>query len=443
MRRMGILGLLICLIAAASGAGAASLGDETIAIENARIVTVSGPVIERGTVLVKAGKIAAVGERVDVPRDARRIDATGMTVYPGLVDSYTTLGLIEVGSISATNDVSEIGDINPQLMAFDAFNPESELIRAARINGITTAVSWPDGGTFAGQGVVADLYGWTADQVAVRKSAGLAFNFPRGTGGRSFDFATFSVRRSSDAEAKKAQEKRLDSLGDLLDDARAYGTAKAAREKDATLPPLAHDNKLEALQPVLAGEIPVLVETNDFRDIRKAVEFCESRKIKMVLATSGDFGTDDIESVARFLAEKRVPVVVGALYSLPSREDSRYDLPQEVPGVLARAGVRFAIASFDSAQVKDLPYEAAMAVAYGSLSREDALKAITLWPAEIWGVADRVGSIEVGKYANLVVATGDILEPRTDIRHVLIEGRQVPLTSRQTELYETFKNRTP
>jgi imidazolonepropionase-like amidohydrolase len=147
--------------------------------------------------------------------------------------------------------------------------------------------------------------------------------------------------------------------------------------------------------------------------------------------------------VASYLAQHKVPVVVGPMYELPQNEDERYDLPQEVPGALAKAGVQFAFATFDSAEVRDLPYQAAMAVAYGTLSKEDALKAITLWPAQIWGVADRVGSIEVGKYANLVVTTGDPLEPRTDVKYVFIEGRSIPLESHQHELYEQFTNREP
>ena len=419
----------------------ASAQSNVVAIENARIVVVSGPAIERGTVVVQDGKIAAVGAGVAVPAGARRIDASGMTVFPGLVESYSGLGLAEISSIAATNDFSELGEMSPQLRAYEAYNPHSELIRAARINGITTAVSFPSGGVLAGQPVITDLWGRTVEEVALRPSVGLFFNFPRGVGGRSFDFATFTQRRSSDTEAKLAQEKKLDEIRALVDDARAYVAARNARVKDATLPPLEHDLRLEALQPFVSGELPVIVQTEDFRDVRRAVEFCESAKLKMVLVTGARFGTSRIDDVAAYLAQKRVPVVVLSMYSLPQNEDDRYDLPQEVPGALARAGVKFCFGMADTAQSKDLPYQAAMAVAYGGLSKEDALRALTLWPAEIWGVADRIGSIEVGKAANLVVATGDIMEPRSDVKHVFIRGREIPLTSRQTELYEQFRDR--
>jgi imidazolonepropionase-like amidohydrolase len=426
----------------ASGA-ASSLGDETIAIENARIVPVSGPAIEKGTVLIRAGKIAAIGASVDVPAGARRIDATGMSVYPGLIDSGTTVGLIEIGSIAASNDISELGDMNPQLYAYDAYNPNSELIPAARFGGVTTVVSSPQGGTIAGQPLLADLNGFTVEQVAVKRSLGFALSFPSGVGSQTFDFATFSVKRTSDADARKAQEKKLDELKTMLDDARAYQKARAARDQDPKLPVLTHDLKLDAIQPALAGELPVIVSASDFRDVKRAVAFCEEQKLKMVLVTNGTFDSTDLATAAAFLAQHHIPVVLGPMYQLPQHEDDRYDLPQEAPGILAKAGVRIAFATFDSADVRDLPYQAAMAVAYGTLSKEDALRALTVWPAEIWGVADRIGSLEVGKYANLIVTTGDPLEPRTDVKYVFIEGRPAPLKSRQSDLYDEYKDRIP
>jgi imidazolonepropionase-like amidohydrolase len=441
MRRL--LTLALTLAAVAAPGAASSLGDETVAIENARIVTVSGPTIERGTVLIRAGKIAAVGTTVEVPSGARRVDATGMTVYPGLIDSGSTLGLVEVGSIAASNDTTELGDYNPQLEAYEAFNANSELIPEARCNGVLTVVAAPQGGTISGQPVLVDLAGFTTDQAALRRSVGVVLDFPSGVGGRTFDFATFSVKQSSDADAKRAQEKKIDEIKAMFDDARAYRKALDARAKDATLPPLDRDLKLDAMQSILDGTLPLLVNAEDMRDIRKAVEFCEAQKVKLVLVTSLSAGSPDLAAAAAYLAQHKVPVIVGQLYRLPQSEDDRYDLPQEVPAALAKAGVRFAFATFDSAQVRDLPYEAAMAVAYGGLSKEDALKAMTLWPAELWGVADRIGSIEVGKYANLFVATGDPMEPRTDVKYVFIEGRSIPLESRQRTLYERFRDRNP
>lgn len=414
---------------------------DTFVIENARIVTVSGATIEKGSVAVAGGKIVAVGATVTAPAGAKRIDGTGLSVYPGMIDSASQLGLIEVGSISATNDTSEIGDFNPHLRAYEGFNPASEFIPMARINGITTSVSTPSGGVISGQAVITDLDGFTIEQMSVKSTAAMILAFPTGVGGEFFDFQTFSLKRSSDADARKNRDKKIDEITALFDRARAYGVAVSARRTDASLPVLEVDLKLAALQPVLSGELPLLVAAGDFRDVKRAVEFCEKQNVKMILRSDARFGPFDLTVVAAFLKEKKIPVIFGPMYTLPSSDDDRYDLPQQAPAALAKAGVPFAFASEDSAMVKDLPYQAAMAVAYGGLSKDDALKALTLWPATIWGVADRVGSIEVGKQANLFVTNGDPMEPRTDVKHVFIRGRSIPLVSRQTQLYDAYKNR--
>lgn len=449
-RRMSVRVAAVCPLAllalpllgtAALGSGPAAA--ESYVIENARLVTVSGPAIEKGSIVIVDGKIAAVGATVTAPAGAKRIDGTGLSVYPGMIDAASRLGLVEVGSIAATNDASEIGDIKPQLRAFESFNPANEFIPMARINGITTAVSTPGGGLIAGQVVVADLDGYSIEQMAIRPSAAMALSFPSGVGGESFDFATFSVKRSSDSDARKAREKRLDDLAGLFDRARSYAKAVKARASDPTLPPLEEDLGLAALEPVLSGQLPLFVAANDFRDVKRAVEFCEKQNVKMILRSDASFGPFDLAAVASFLKEKKIAVIFGPMYTLPSDEDDRYDMPQRAPGALARAGVPFAFASEDSAMAKDLPYQAAMAVAYGGLSKDDAIRALTLWPATIWGVADRIGSLEVGKQANLFVTNGDPLEPRTDVKYLFIRGRNIPLVSRQTQLYDAYKSRVP
>ena len=443
MRAATLALLLTTSYAVPALAAADPAAGESYVIENARIVIVSGATIEKGSVAIADGKIVAVGATVAAPAGAKRIDGTGLSVYPGLIDSASQLGLIEVGSISATNDTSEMGDFNPHLRAYEGFNPASEFIPMARINGITTSVSAPTGGVISGQAVITDLDGFTIEQMSVKPAAAMVLKFPTGVGGEFFDFQTFSLKRSSDADARKNRDKKLDEVIALFDRARAYASAVAARKTDASLPPLAVDLKLAALQPVLAGELPIFVAADDFRDVKRAVEFCEKQNVKMILRSDAKFGPFDLAVVAAFLKEKKIPVIFGPMYTLPSEDDDRYDLPQQAPAALAKAGVPFAFASEDSAMVKDLPYQAAMAVAYGGLSKDDALKALTLWPATIWGVADRIGSIEVGKQANLFVTNGDPMEPRTDVKHVFIRGRSIPLTSRQTQLYDAYRNRVP
>lgn len=440
--------LTFSLIVASSGvvsafSGAEPVAGESYVIENARIVTVTGPTIEKGSIAIADGKIVAVGATASAPAGAKRIDGTGLTVYPGLIDSSSQMGLVEISSVSATNDASEMGDYNPHLRAYESFNPANEFIPMARINGITTSVSTPAGGTISGQMVITDLDGFSIEQMVVRPSAAMVLKFPTGVGGESFDFQTFSMKRSSDADARKARDKKLDEIVALFDRARAYGMAVKARTTDASLPPLDEDLELAALQPVLAGELPFFVAADDFRDVKRAVEFCEKQKVKMILRSDARFGPFDLAVVAAFLKEKKIAVIFGPMYNLPADDDDRYDMPQQAPAAMARAGVPFAFASEDSAMVKDLPYQAAMAVAYGGLSKDDALKALTIWPATIWGIADRSGSIEVGKQANLFVTNGDPMEPRTDVKHVFIRGRNIPLVSRQTLLYDAYKNRVP
>lgn len=441
LRATALVLLLTSAFAAPVLAGAEPPASDSYVIENARIVTVSGATIEKGSVAISGGKIVAVGATVAAPAGAKRIDGTGLSVYPGMIDSASQLGLIEVGSISATNDTSEIGDFNPHLRAYEAFNPASEFIPMARINGITTSVSAPGGGVISGQAVITDLDGFTIEQMSVKPAAAMVLQFPTGVGGEFFDFQTFSLKRSSDAEARKNRDKKIDEITALFDRARAYAAAVSARRTDASLPVLTVDMKLAALQPVLSGEQPLFVAADDFRDVKRAVEFCEKQNVKMILRSDAKFGPFDLAVVAAFLKEKKIPVIFGPMYTLPSEDDDRYDLPQQAPAALAKAGVPFAFASEDSAMVKDLPYQAAMAVAYGGLSKDDALKALTLWPATIWGIADRVGSIEVGKQANLFVTNGDPMEPRTDVKHVFIRGRSIPLVSRQTQLYDAYRNR--
>lgn len=427
---------------AAGPAGAAQQGRTeprgeagVFAIENARILVANGPTIERGTVVIRDGRIEAVGAAVAAPAGARRIDGAGLTVYPGLIDSWTQLGLIEVSSVPALNDTTEVGDFKPELKAYEAFNPNSEFIPVSRAAGVTTVVSAPAGGVFSGQPALVSLEGDTVDDMAVRQSVGHVFSFPSQVGGRSFDFATFQPRTTSDTEAKKQRDKRLDEVRTLLRDAEAYLKAVDARVADPTLPLMARDRRLEALRPVLRGELPVLVTARDERDIRAAVAFADEMKLKMVLKVPG---SSDVAKVAPLLAQKRIPVVIGSLFALPYREDDRYDLPQLAPAALVRAGVRFGFATEESAMVKDLPFVASMAVAYGGLTREDALRAMTIWPAEIWGVSDRLGSIEPGKVANLVVATGDPMEVSTVVKHVFVNGRLVPLDNRQQRFADRY-----
>lgn len=408
------------------------------AIRNATIVTVTGPVIERGTVVIgRDGKIQAVGANVQIPSDAQTIDGTGLMVYPGMMDAGTTMGLSEIpqGAV-ATVDVSEVGSFNPNVQAFFGINPHSAHIGVTRVVGITHVISRPTGGIISGQAALINLAGDTPPKMAVVPRIAMAIEFPRaGFPGRRF--GGFGGQRQGGTEAaNRARTARIDSLRAMLRDAEAYGKAQDAYAKDKSLPRPAHDVVLASLVPVVRGEMPVLIHADAARDIRDAVTFARENHLKAIILG----GREALEEAA-LLKQYHVPVIVTGVMDLPEHEDDPYDANYSLPGKLAAAGVTFAIASGESgAMARNLPYVAGMAAAFG-LSKEDALKAVTLWPAQIFGVADKFGSIEVGKVANLVVTTGDILEAKTDTKALFIDGRPVPLSTKHTVLYEAFKDR--
>jgi imidazolonepropionase-like amidohydrolase len=407
----------------------------TFAIKNARIVTVSGAVIENGTVVIRDGKIAAVGADAGIPSGAEIIDGRGLSVFPGMIDAGTAMGLNEISlGAPGTADTTEIGDFNPNAKAITAVNPYSAHINVTRVNGITAVLSMPRTTLIAGQAAVLDLVGATSYEMAVVPQFGLVVSFPRitqfggggGFGGQQIDFN----------EAVKTRDRRLEELKKYFRDAIDYGKAQDAYGKDATLPRPAVNTKMADMIPYVRGEKPVIFTAERERDIRAVVKFADEMKVKAIL-----YGGADSAKVAALLKEKNIPVIFTDIYNLPVLDDSNYDSLFEVPGLLQKAGVKFCVSTGeDGPEVRDLPYHAGLSSAFG-LPPEEALKAVTLYPAQILGVADKMGSIEVGKLANLVVADGDILEPRTNIKYLFINGRNIPLTSRHTELYEQFKDR--
>jgi imidazolonepropionase-like amidohydrolase len=404
----------------------------TIAIRGARIVTVSGPVIEKGTIVLSGGKIVAVGADAAVPAEAEVIDGTGKTVYPGLINGLTTLGLTEISSVPGSVDTTETGDINPQARAWLAVQPHSELIPIARANGTTVVLTAPLGGLVSGQSALLRLAGSTPEALTVKQPVAMHMVYP--TGRPSFSLArlfeepelkTFEERLK---DRRQNQEKDLRRLGNLIEDARALGQRRGANV------PSDVDLAEEALGAVARGELPVVMRADAEDEIRGAVRFAGEHGLKLIIA-----GGLEAWRCADLLKEKDVPVLL-SVDRLPRRESDRYDAAFTNPSVLHRAGVRFAIVSDDAADIRNLPYEAAMARAYG-LPAEVALRAITLSPAEIFGVADRMGALAVGKDADVLVATGDIMDTRTLVTHVFVDGVAQSLETRHTRLFREFKDR--
>jgi len=409
----------------------------TFAITNARIVPVSGPAIERGTLVISGGKITAVGAGVAVPQGAQVIDGSGLSVYPGMMDAGTSMGLSEISQgASPTVDDAEVGSFNPNAVAYYAINPHSAHIGVTRVLGVTQVLSSPTGGIVSGQASMVYLGGWTLPQMTITKSAGLVVTLPR-AGGGGFGFGGgrgFGGGNTPDAQ--RTREQQLDSLKALIADARAYDVAIRAAAADRTLPRVQPDVKLAAMIPYVRGELPVLMSADRAVDIHASLDFAQEQRLKPIIV-----GAREALAVADRLKQMNVPVIYTHVRTLPGREDDAFDINFAAPGQLAAAGVTFAISSGDGgAEVRDLPHIAGMAAAYG-LSPDDALRAVTLWPAQIFGMADRFGSLQVGRVANVVVTTGDLLEARTETRFLFIDGRPVPLDTRHTILNMTHKDR--
>jgi imidazolonepropionase-like amidohydrolase len=354
-----------------------------------------------------------------------------------MIDAGTNLGLAEIGGgAPATIDVAETGDMNSNAKAILGINPHSSHVNVTRVNGITTVLSLPQGGIVSGQSAVINLNGSTQTEMAIVPTFGLVINFPRITiGGGGFN--PFGTQQPVDFnEAVRRRDQRVEELKKLFRDAENYAKAKEGAAKDKSLPSSPMDLKMDAMTPYVRGEKPVIFTAERERDIRGIARFAADMKIKAII-----LGGQEAWRAADDLKKNNIAVIYTNIYNLPVREDDAYDYLFEGPAKLQQAGVKFCVSTGDSgAEVRDLPYHAGLASAYG-LSKDEALKSVTLYPAQILGLGNQLGSIEQGKIANIVVTDGDILEPRTNIKHLFINGRLLPLTSRHTELFDSFKDR--
>lgn len=417
-------------------AASAATEDPAVVLKGGRVVTVSGDVIEKGTVVVASGRVVAVGTDVTAPAGARVVDVRGKWIYPGLVDGLTSLGLTEISSVAGSMDTTEVGEVNPNARTWVALNPHSAHIAVTRAGGVTAALSAPEGGLVSGQSAVIRLAGSTPEAMTVLPGAAMHVVFPTGRppeGAPPAEQREKKDLRERQKEKKENQQKQLDRLRNLLEDAKAYGAAlQAAAQGHAERPK--PDAVLDALAPAARGDMPVIVRADAEDDIRAAVGFAEARGLKLVVA-----GGLEAWRCADLLKQKDVAVLLKVL-RLPRRRSDPYDAAFANAALLQRAGVRFAIVTDDESNSRNLPYEAAMARAFG-LPAAAALRAITLSPAEILGVGARLGSIEAGKDANLIVTTGDIMDARTRVEAVFIDGVEQALDTRHTRLYEQFRER--
>jgi imidazolonepropionase-like amidohydrolase len=439
------LGMAILL-----GSTLSAAQDKAIVLKGGKLLTVTHGVVENGIVVMQGGKITAVGGAgsVNVPAGAQVIDVTGMTVYPGLIDSETQLGLTEISAESATNDMIEMSDeIMPHMHTADAFHAESALIPVARLNGITNAVVAPESGdTLPGQDSFIQLAGASATEMLLIRDNAMPLNFTgeqrRNKGG--FEKHKYPSTRmglasqlrqafldARDYQLKWADYERKKSAAATPEESTNKKEESAEKNKRLEPVPPKRDLKLEALLPYLDGKKTVILAADSASDLQTAVGLANEFKLKFVLNH-----ISHSQPVLDYVASLKVPVIVGPIYEAP-KDDERYDAVYSLPAQLYKRGVKVVFASYSAHNVRNLPDAAGFATAFG-LPYDEALKAITINAAEVWGVADQLGSLDAGKTANVVVANGDPLDVKTDVKQVYIQGRPIPMVSRQTRLRDEY-----
>lgn len=408
---------------------------ETLLLTGATVHPVSGANITNGEVMVQNGRISSVLDpagdvRKQYPSDAERIDLRGLHLYPGLIALNTDLGLAEIDAVRATVDSREVGDYTPDVYSWLAVNPDSELLPVARANGVSHFEPVPFGDGVAGQSGLMALSGWTPEQMVVRKSIALHVFWPNaGLDLTPKEKARNPAKWKSLEDQDKERQEKVRQLNDFFMEARAYAKAKAGAKEFSVVP------AWEAMLPVVRGEIPVTIHADDVRQITAAVTWATTNGVKMILADGLDAWR-----VADLLATNRVPVIFSHVFAVPQRGTDDYDAQFRAAGVLSKAGVKVAFSGGGGSLVKNLPFVAAQAAAFG-LPPDEALKGITFYPAQLAGVADRLGTIETGKDATFFVTDGDVLDIRTNVKRMWIAGKEVSLENRHTRLYEKYQNR--
>ena len=404
-----------------------------ILLTNATIHPVTAKVIKRGDILFEEGVITAIGRRLgNLPDNTETIDLVGRHVYPGLIAATTTMGLMEIGAVRATLDYSETGTVNPNVRAEVSYNPDSELIPVTRSNGIAIIHTTPMGGLISGTSAAMMLDGWTWESATLKAPTAMHLNWPRMTGG------AYPYFMQSEEELKKQREERLKTLERVFNEAKGYLEASDAYKRGDG-PAIDTDLRWETMIPVLRREVSIFVHADEVQQIEAAVDW--SRRIGVDITIVGG---DDAWRVADLLARYKIAVIYDGVHSLPSRRWEDYDVQFTAPLRLYRAGVKFCIATstsqFAAPHQRNVPYQAATAAAYG-LPRDEALKAVTLYAAEILGIDDRVGSLETGKDATLIITDGDPLDIRTQVVQMFVQGKKIDMRDKHKVLYEKYQEK--
>ncbi len=406
--------------------------DHPILLKNGVIHTLEDSTLVNGSILFDGGKIIAIRKRIIPSENTEVIDLNGKHVYPGMISAVTSIGLVEIQAVKATADFAEKGQLNPNVRANVSYNPDSEIIPVTRSNGVLLANVTPSSGLISGQSSLMMLDGWTWENATLKHPTGLHIHWPK---------MTLNLNPKAKKSLKKQKEERqkqLQSLDNFMDQARAYARLRKVNPKEAR-----HrqdlDIRLESMLPFISGEKPIFIHANEVRQIEAAVHWSQRQQVKIIIV-----GGRDAWRTLELLKKNQIPVIYESVLSLPYRRYEDYDQTYKTPAILYKAGIQFCIAAsgsaFETPHQRNLPYHAAMAAAFG-LPQEVALKAVTLFPAEILGVADRVGSLAVGKDATLFIADGDPLDARTHVAQCYIQGKKVDMRDRHKILYRKYRKK--
>ena len=398
---------------------------EPVALTGATIHTVTSGVIENGTILLENGLITAIGADVEIPAGTRVVDATGKHIYPGLIDAFSTVGIAEIGAVGVSNDVNELGDFNPNVRADVAVNAESRHIGTTRSAGVLTTLTTPGGGLVSGMSSAMALEGWSWEEMSMQSAAALNVNWPNPNPRRFRGFGGF--RFGPQGADPPSYEEQVQQLKDFFAEARAYRDAVAAGEE------VRSDSRYAAMTPVIDGDIPVVIAADGAAQINDAITWAQEEDLRIVIRG----GRDAIHVADRLVAED-IPVILTSTMAAPGRQYEGYDGAYSMPARLHEAGVRFAISGGSGSLYSNrLPFEAGVAVAFG-LPEEEALKAVTINPAQFLGLDDRIGSLEPGKQATFLITTGTPLDMTSDIEQAYIQGRELDMMDIQKYFFEKY-----
>jgi len=377
----------------------------------------------KSDLLIQGGKIVQLGSNLS-SEAAQLIDCKGLEIYPGMIDAGTKLGLAEIGAVSLTQDYNEIGEFTPHMQALTAINPNSVNIPVNRVNGITTVVAMPSGGLFPGTAAAIDLQGYTSEQMYAGFKAPI-LRFPSSGKKNRWD-------KRSKEDIKKANKKNFKKLNDFWKNLKVYADLKTRQAKG-----LDYNPQMDALVDVALGKTPLMIEVNKKTDILKAIAWVNKEKIQSIFCGVAE-GYRTIDSLVKY----KIPVITGPILANPSRSSDKYDAAYTNAGLMQKAGLQVAIRTNETENVRNLPYNAGFAATYG-MGRMEAFRAVTQVPADILGIGDQCGSLEIGKKANLFVTDGDPFETASQVKYLFIKGWNIPLESRHTLLYDEFLEREP